>query len=252
MPGKTELFNQTAKSQLTGPHLLKAALVSAQIQKTQNILDLGCGNGFQLSIIAELNPKKNFTGIDLSKNMLSIAKTTTAHNKNLSFRKMNMCELEYPDASFDAVISTITLHHLPTKNDLRKCFLEIKRVLKPNGQLCLIDLGKLKSSRPIKNFTNTNNPISNPYFHLKTAWTNRIFYDLAIEIFDFKTELLQMHPIPVVILLRNSSNRNNSWKPDKGFIQLREQLSHQDAQELYFLWQSFKLGGLRNIADLDI
>jgi ubiquinone/menaquinone biosynthesis C-methylase UbiE len=47
--------------------------------------------------------------------------------------------LAFPDQSFDVVLSTFMMHHLPP--DLkRQGFVEVARVLKPEGRLLILDL----------------------------------------------------------------------------------------------------------------
>ncbi len=50
-------------------------------------------------------------------------------------------DLPYPDASFDRVLSSIMIHHLKTP-DKERTAREVYRVLKPGGQLHVIDFGK--------------------------------------------------------------------------------------------------------------
>ena len=48
-------------------------------------------------------------------------------------------QLSFPDQSFDVVLSTFMMHHLP--DDLkRRGLAEIARVLKPGGRLLVLDM----------------------------------------------------------------------------------------------------------------
>jgi ubiquinone/menaquinone biosynthesis C-methylase UbiE len=49
--------------------------------------------------------------------------------------------LPFPDAHFDAVLSTLMLHHLPVKAR-QACVREIRRVLRPGGRILAVDFGK--------------------------------------------------------------------------------------------------------------
>jgi ubiquinone/menaquinone biosynthesis C-methylase UbiE len=49
--------------------------------------------------------------------------------------------LPYPDASFDRVLSSLMIHHLKTP-DKEKTAREIFRILKPGGELHVIDFGE--------------------------------------------------------------------------------------------------------------
>ncbi len=116
------------------------------IQGCDRVLDLGCGPGNQLALVAELNPSSEFTGVDLSPKMLEVArKNIRAKNlQNVNVKLGDITRLEFPDQGFDAIISTLTLHHLPDKDLLRATFREIKRLLKPGGKVFLMDHGRLK------------------------------------------------------------------------------------------------------------
>jgi SAM-dependent methyltransferase len=48
--------------------------------------------------------------------------------------------LPFPDAQFDAVMSTLMLHHLP-RNGREQCAREICQVLKPGGRALVVDFG---------------------------------------------------------------------------------------------------------------
>src|SRR6266508_3972541 len=48
--------------------------------------------------------------------------------------------LPYPDSTFDRVVTSLVIHHLVTE-DKRRAFKEIYRVLKPRGELHIIDFG---------------------------------------------------------------------------------------------------------------
>ena len=54
--------------------------------------------------------------------------------KNVSFRQGDITELsQFEDRSVDGVISTMVLHHLPTRDHLDACFREIARILVVSG-----------------------------------------------------------------------------------------------------------------------
>jgi ubiquinone/menaquinone biosynthesis C-methylase UbiE len=79
-------------------------------------------------------------GSDLSKNMLLIASKNVEQaglQKQISLELADSKQLPYQDGQFDMVISNSIVHHLP---DPLPFFLEIKRVLKPNGAILIRDL----------------------------------------------------------------------------------------------------------------
>jgi ubiquinone/menaquinone biosynthesis C-methylase UbiE len=54
--------------------------------------------------------------------------------------------LPFPDAHFDAVLTTLMLHHLPRKAR-QQCAREIRRVLKPRGRVLAVDFATAARER---------------------------------------------------------------------------------------------------------
>ena len=102
------------------------------------ILEAGCGVGSQTRIIAPLNPKSNFVCIDLSSKSLSKAKRSIEELdiNNVAFRKADLFKLPFKDNHFDHVFLCFVLEHLSRPMDALK---EIKRVLKPQGTITVIE-----------------------------------------------------------------------------------------------------------------
>jgi len=80
--------------------------------------------------------------LDADPDMLKVANyKSTEQNVDAKFDVGFTNELPYPDASFDRVLSSIMIHHLKTP-DKEKTAREVYRVLKPGGQLHILDFGK--------------------------------------------------------------------------------------------------------------
>jgi arsenite methyltransferase len=119
---------------MAAAYLFHTARVSQVLGDAVEVLDLGCGPATQLAQIAELNPGRHFIGVDLSEEMLASAERYVEERglSNVTVRRDDITRLEtVPDASVDAVISTMALHHLPTTPNLHACFGQIRRVLRP-------------------------------------------------------------------------------------------------------------------------
>jgi ubiquinone/menaquinone biosynthesis C-methylase UbiE len=91
--------------------------------------DLGCGCGHTTRFLADAGVK-NLVGIDLSPEMVKIAKKL---NKNLEFEVGNMLELDKTDEEFGAVLAFYAIVHF-TYEEIERAFREIYRVLKFSGQ----------------------------------------------------------------------------------------------------------------------
>lgn len=136
-------------------YLFHAMHVSEVVRPGDTVLDLGCGPANQLGLVARLNPGVDFVGVDLSDEMLAMAARNLAQRgiANVTTRRGDITDLAmFADASVDAVMSTVVLHHLPDESALLRCFAEIRRVLKPGGGLYLVDFGHLKTEAAIRYF----------------------------------------------------------------------------------------------------
>jgi ubiquinone/menaquinone biosynthesis C-methylase UbiE len=102
------------------------------------ILEAACGVGAQTRIISQKNPKSSFISIDLSEKSLSTASTVIAdlNINNVQFRQADVFDLPFENDSFDHVFVCFLLEHL-VKPEL--ALLELKRVLKPEGTITVIE-----------------------------------------------------------------------------------------------------------------
>jgi ubiquinone/menaquinone biosynthesis C-methylase UbiE len=101
------------------------------------VLDVGCGTGGYLRIMAPLIAPGPAVGIDLSETLIAQAQQRTAAGEtNVLFGVGNAYGLPFPDASFDRVVATQMLLHLA---DPWRAVAEMRRVLAPAG---LISIGE--------------------------------------------------------------------------------------------------------------
>jgi ubiquinone/menaquinone biosynthesis C-methylase UbiE len=104
------------------------------------VLDVGCGTG-TLAIAAKkrVGVGGSVHGLDASMEMLASAeKKARKAEVEVSFKSGVAEALPFPDAQFNVVLSTVMLHHLPQKARLQ-CVTEIRRVLKPDGRVLVVD-----------------------------------------------------------------------------------------------------------------
>lgn len=129
--------------------------IAQALPSNGTVVDLGCGSGALLLPLAELFPKLRFVGVDLSENMLAIAKNESVKRqlKNVSFLQENFTQLSsIADNSIDFVYCSMAIHHLPTMATLNDTCREVGRVLAPQGGFFFVDFGRLKSDRAIRLF----------------------------------------------------------------------------------------------------
>ena len=114
----------------------------ARIQKDFRVLDLGCGTATLTILAKKMHPSAEVIGIDIDPSVLEIAKKKAGKaNVQIKFDLGPAFMLPYPDDYFDRVLSSLVFHHLTRENKIRT-LKEVQRVLKPNGELHIADLGK--------------------------------------------------------------------------------------------------------------
>lgn len=113
-----------------------------RLKAGESVLDVGCGTG-TLAIAAKrrVGSTGKVYGIDAAPEMITRAnKKARRASLEIEFRNDVIEALPFPDAQFDAVMSTLMLHHLPRK--VREAGIrEIRRVLKPGGRVLVVDFG---------------------------------------------------------------------------------------------------------------
>jgi len=117
----------------------------ANIASNHRVLDVGCGTATLTLLIKQLHPRAEVVGLDGDAKTLGLARNKIAKTgleielvQGLSY-KMN-----FPEASFDRVLSSLVFHHLTAENK-RRTLGEIFRVLKPGGALHVADWGKAQN-----------------------------------------------------------------------------------------------------------
>ena len=92
----------------------------------------GTGNDFKF-----FPPNMRVVSIDISPKMLErAARKAAAYSGSIDLRQMDVCNLEFPDSSFDTIATAFTFCSVPKPvAGLR----ELRRVLKPDGKLLMIE-----------------------------------------------------------------------------------------------------------------
>lgn len=111
------------------------------LPKQCRILELGCGPaGLWLENLERIPSGWNIVLSDLSVGMVQAAKRNLIGSvRAFEFRVFDAQSIPYPDKTFDAVIANHMLYHVP---DLKRCIIEIYRVLKSDGKFYTATNGK--------------------------------------------------------------------------------------------------------------
>src|SRR5712691_3801388 len=112
----------------------------ARLQPGEQVLDVGCGTG-ELLMEAQRRVGRagRVAGIDPGAEQIARACAKAArHHVPIDFQIGVIEQLAFPDQTFDVVLSTLMMHHLPASLK-RQGLAEIARVLKPEGRLVIAD-----------------------------------------------------------------------------------------------------------------
>jgi|SRR5579859_240500 len=112
------------------------------------VLDVGCGTG-TLAILAKerVGAKGAAHGIDASPEMIARARRKARRaGLDVSFEQAVVEAMPFPEQTFDVVLSTLMLHHLP-RPVREQCAREMRRVARPGGRVVVVDFGARTGGR---------------------------------------------------------------------------------------------------------
>ena len=136
IPGPAAIFyNLIAIKILRKP---ERKIVDEVIKKigSGTLLDLGSGTGFLAIEIARKNPSLYVYGIDLSRQMIRIARAHAKGIENVQFKLGDAAKLLFENDSIDFIVSTLSLHHWTRPAQV---FNECHRVLKIGKEAWIYD-----------------------------------------------------------------------------------------------------------------
>lgn len=239
---------------MAASQLFHTARICQVIKGCRNVLDLGCGPGTQLVRVAELNPDISFQGVDLSERMLAQAEEFSRSQgvDNVDFLRDDITTLrQVPDDSVDGVMSSLTLHHLPTQEHLRSCFAHVRRVLRSGGALYLVDFGRLKSLRSVLYFAYMNRKFREHLLlldyerSLRAAFRVDEIRAIAEGELPGKVTVHQTFKVPFLVVIK-SEDRMLPPELRERFQEMRRALPFRYRCILDELRFFFRLGGLDN------
>jgi ubiquinone/menaquinone biosynthesis C-methylase UbiE len=114
----------------------RRAAVAACEEIGGRVLEVGVGTGISLSYYS---PNCRVTGIDISEEMLELARQRVAQERLAHVERLELMDAEhlaFPDASFDVVVAQYVVNTVPNPEAALDEFL---RVLKPGGELVIVN-----------------------------------------------------------------------------------------------------------------
>ena len=108
---------------------LKELLRNTNPEKIISIVDLGCGSGEMLRIIAKQAKRENrnvkLLGLDANPNITSFAQKRSTYFNNIEFEAQNIFSKEFQERKFDIVLATLFFHHFDDEQ-LKDFFIQLK------------------------------------------------------------------------------------------------------------------------------
>lgn len=112
------------------------------VKPNEKILDIGCGSGRLYKLFRGQEVK--YFGVDFAEKLIKIAREKYLSSKELKkggvppvFLVANALRLPFEDNFFDKVFSIAVLYHIPSQEKRLLFLREVRRVLKPGGELFL-------------------------------------------------------------------------------------------------------------------
>ena len=105
------------------------------IRAGDQVLDLGCGNGWATRLLAKASPGGRAVGVDVAPAMIAQAETLHSFTIRARYEVMPFERLDFKDGQFERVFSMEALYYAV---DLDAALAEIRRVLKPGGTVDVV------------------------------------------------------------------------------------------------------------------
>ena len=119
--------------------LRQRTVALAAIEPRARVLEVGCGTGSVCIAAALAVPTAEILGTDPAPEMVQFAANKAAKAKvDASFEVGVIERIERESGSFDVVLSSLMLHHLP-QDTASAGLAEVFRVLTPGGRLVVVD-----------------------------------------------------------------------------------------------------------------
>ncbi len=132
---EAEMYDGIIKNLIPYYNQMVEALVSTlPFDRTAEIdaIDLGCGTGTISQAVKDAYSKAKLTCVDISEKMLKMASGKLSDVSDATFINRNFYDFSF-DKKFDAVVSSLALHHLVTKEDKLEFYRKIYSCLNSGG-----------------------------------------------------------------------------------------------------------------------
>ncbi len=122
------------------------------ISKDSKILDYGCGGGKVTRRLKDAG-FSSLIGVDISSTMIEKARTNPL-SEGIEFNIIESGEIPAPDNYYSAIVCCYVLINVHSKEEFNKIINELYRVLKPGGQLYVLNTNPDTTGIQFANFQN--------------------------------------------------------------------------------------------------
>jgi ubiquinone/menaquinone biosynthesis C-methylase UbiE len=139
------IFNESGY--LRGPILVHDRMPPV----SQEALELGSGNGYNLRVLSERLPYSHFTGVDLADEHVSRSRRALHDSPNTTVQKGDFHDLPFEDGVFDFAFSIESFCHAL---DARTALAEVRRVVSTGSRFVVIDAWRTNRAEVASRATN--------------------------------------------------------------------------------------------------
>lgn len=108
-----------------------------ELPSQPRIMEIGCGTGKNIERLEYHFPDAHILGIDLSRDMLNIARNKLQNSERVSFKQMEYGSHTVSDRPFDLVLLSYSLTMIDKQAE--EVLAQISRDLKPKGHIAVVD-----------------------------------------------------------------------------------------------------------------
>ena len=137
-PGRSSLIESLNRLR---PRIMPVDQLIEAVPHRARVLDIGCGAGLFLGLLAASGRTLDGVGFDTSANAIAIAKrmqTRLPSEHRISFERLSVDD-PWPEGTFDAVSLIDVMHHIPPKAQIGVLEMAVTK-LRPGGRLIYKDM----------------------------------------------------------------------------------------------------------------
>ncbi len=171
-------------------------------------LDIGTGPAQIPILLAQRCPYIQITAIELSTEMLKIAKRhvdTAKLSDRITLERVDAKTLPYTDNTFDGIISNSIVHHI---HEPLRALQEMSRVIKPKGLVLIRDLIRPQCPEAAQAFVEK-------YAADDTPYQQKLYYDSFLAAFTLRevNEMLSQMNLPGAVVVQNTDRHYSIERP---------------------------------------